>query len=539
MLWEVWGRRKLNFAFHALGLVAGAVSVWWIQHSESEIARAILKILLTSIFIGTCLDLLICFAYITADAHKVQFGYPSALLLKPVRTIHLALIPMILGGAALIAVLAAWISILAPLLPADGLSPFWLGAVLLSFFWWMQTLGWSLPYFLGRSLVLLMAAVIHLLVALAPLASSPLLLTLRIPILTAMLGLAAVTAVGGLKWIRCGRWEGPSRLFTFLGKIFPVLARGTSKKFNTAFRAQFWLEWQRQGRLLPAMCGTIVVIVLPLICFILKSAIAPGGENNLVAIAEGMILAMPLMLSGATGPAMARFDPVGSAAGLPVYISVRPMTNGGFVVAKLAVALVSSVLTWLLMLIIGVVTMLIFQTSPKFPSDLPYGFVGILIGCIPLLLLLIIFTWNNLVSGMAVGLTGRRWVIALFTFCKALGGSGLLGVVIAAKYDQAFKDGLLRSLLPLLCFGLTAKIALSIGSFRWGLRRNAITAGAIGWIVGGWGACGSFVAGYAGLVCHALNKPGCWVYATLAAFLMLPLADLALAPIAMAWNRHR
>jgi hypothetical protein len=51
--------------------------------------------------------------------------------------------------------------------------------------------------------------------------------------------------------------------------------------------------------------------------------------------------------------------------------------------------------------------------------------------------------------------------------------------------------------------------------------------------------CGVFVAGYAGLICHALNKPGLWVWVALAGFLVLPLTDLAIAPLALAWNRHR
>ena len=41
------------------------------------------------------------------------------------------------------------------------------------------------------------------------------------------------------------------------------------------------------------------------------------------------------------------------------------------------------------------------------------------------------------------------------------------------------------------------------------------------------------------LVCLALNRQDIWVWIALAGFLTLPLADLALAPLALAWNRHR
>ena len=86
---------------------------------------------------------------------------------------------------------------------------------------------------------------------------------------------------------------------------------------------------------------------------------------------------------------------------------------------------------------------------------------------------------------------------------------------------------------------LAAKIALSAVAFGLGLRRNTLTAGAMGWMVGGWLIGGLFIAGYAGLVCQALGKPGVWIWAALAGFLALLLADLALAPLAMTWNRHR
>ena len=86
---------------------------------------------------------------------------------------------------------------------------------------------------------------------------------------------------------------------------------------------------------------------------------------------------------------------------------------------------------------------------------------------------------------------------------------------------------------------MAAKIVFSICAFAWGLHRIAITPWAGGWTAGGWFVCGLLVAGYGGLVCHAMNKPELWVWTALAGFLVLPLAELAIAPLALAWNRHR
>jgi hypothetical protein len=106
------------------------------------------------------LDLLTCFGYIEADARKVKLGYPARLLLKPVSTLRLVLVPMFFGGAAVISVLLIWNHwILQPLVHGDTLSPQWLGAVMLSVFWWMQALAWAMPLMPGRSLIMLMSAV--------------------------------------------------------------------------------------------------------------------------------------------------------------------------------------------------------------------------------------------------------------------------------------------------------------------------------------------------------------------------------------------
>jgi FtsH-binding integral membrane protein len=102
-----------------------------------------------------------------------------------------------------------------------------------------------------------------------------------------------------------------------------------------------------------------------------------------------------------------------------------------------------------------------------------------------------------------------------------------------------FRETLLHWLTGILIACVAAKIAISTAAFAWGLRRNAITARAVGWIAGGWLVCGLFVAGFAGHVCSAINQPDLWIWIALGGFLILPLADLAIAPLALAWNRHR
>ncbi len=116
---------------------------------------------------------------------------------------------------------------------------------------------------------------------------------------------------------------------------------------------------------------------------------------------------------------------------------------------------------------------------------------------------------------------------------------GLITLVMAANLYKDFREGLLHWLTGILTVCLAAKIVVAITAFVWGMRRNAITARAVGWMVGGWLVCGLFVAGYANHLCSAINQPGLRIWGTLGGFLILPLADLAIAPLALAWNRHR
>ena len=162
-----------------------------------------------------------------------------------------------------------------------------------------------------------------------------------------------------------------------------------------------------------------------------------------------------------------------------------------------------------------------------------------LTGCVPGLLLLVIWTWKNLVAGMGAGLTGRSWIIKLFPVWRTALLLGLCALISVAKSHVNFKAAWLPWLTGGLLVCLGAKIAFSIAVFVWGLRRNAITARAVGWIVGGWLAGGLFLAGCAGHVCSLINQSGLWIWIALGGFLILPLADLAIAPLALAWNRHR
>ena len=541
MLWEIWGRHKFYFLWQGVALVACLVFVRCKEHGASEIPGALLSLASLGCFGAAYLHLLTCFAYVEMDAVKVKVGYPARLLLKPLGTFQLAWVPMLFGGLATTAMLNIWlVFVMKPLgfLPAYDL--FWISAVLLSFFWWMQALAWGLPLVRFRSLVMVAVALVHLSVGVMPQLPISLSPAWHWRILAALLVSAVPVAWIGLKLMRQGRWEGSSRISMFWSRLRLARTRGRRGKFSSAFGAQYWLEWRRQGLVLPGISGAMALVVFPLMFFVGFKWVGVGVPPPEAILA--LMLIGPLLLSGVMGAVMAKFDQLDSTRELPAYIAVRPMTNGGFVMAKLAMALASSVLTWLLtvagmcLCLGGTGTGTLFS---KAGFVTPYGPVAYATGCLPVLLLLVIWTWKNLVAGIGVGLTGRPWVVNLFNCLRPALFMGLIALVMAARLNENLQEGLLHWLTAILIACLAAKVAFSIAVFVRGLRRNAITARAVGWIVGGWLVCGLFVDSYVSHVCNAIHQPGLRIWVGLGGFLILPLADLAIAPLALAWNRHR
>lgn len=552
MLWEIWLRHKASFLWQGVALGAGLCFVQWKRHGASEIPGAMLPLVSLCAFLGCYLQLLSSFAYLEMDAAKVKVGYPDRLLLKPLRTVHLIVVPMLAGGVVTTAMLDIWLLfVLKPLgfLPAYDL--FWTSGVLLSFFWWMQALSWGLPLFRFRSLVMVAAALIHLTVGVMPQLPFSILPGTQWGILAGLLVSAVAFAWIGLKLMRRGTWEGPSWISVLgaaaLGRALQMgwlanigVLKGRSARFRSAFWAQFWLEWKRQGLMLPGLTGAMAILVFPAMIFVGFKWVdvdAPPPEAIIILLLVG-----PLLLSGVMGPAMAKFDILGSARELPVYISVRPMTNGGFVLAKMAMALASSVLALGfsvagigLCLAIGGKWTLFSKTG----FVTPLGTISYLTGCLPVLLLLTIMVWKNLLAGIGTGLTGRPWIANLGGAWRGTVGMGLIALAMAVNFYEDFRAGLFRWLTVILISCLAAKIAVAIVAFVWGLRRNAITARGVAWIVCGWLLCGLFVAGYGSHICAEIHRPEMWGWVALGGFLVLPLADLAIAPLALAWNRHR
>jgi len=551
MLWEIWGRHKVKFFWDGAALAASCFFVFWKNHGASQAVGEMLGCATFFFFLGGYGQLLVCLCNFEVDDRTMQFSFPRRLLLKPVSTAWLVLVAMFSGGTVIVTIFVLWAELVWRHVAGFSASDLlWTSAVLLSFFWWMQALAWSLPLPKARMLLLVLMGMLHYFVWRMPQMRANAFSGWQWPILFALLGSAVPAAWIGLKRMRQGSWEGSSRISELWSSVRIASARDRQKKFRSAFAAQFWLEWLRQGWMLPgisAAMALLIVAVFGAVTWVLRKVSGnswSGGDPETLGLTYPFILALlilPLQISVLLTPVLAKFDRVQLSSELPVYIAIRPMTNGGFVLAKLVMALATSVLTWLVVAAAFVCLILMDQDALLSKAGLvtPLGPLPLMTGCVPVLLLLIVWTWKNLVDGIGAGLNRYAWIGLASVYWRMIFLVGLFPLVETARTNVIFRETLLHWLTTILIACLAAKIAVAIAAFGWSLRRNAITARAIGWIAGGWLVCGLFVAGYAGHVCSAIHQPGLRLWVALGGFLILPLADLAIAPLALAWNRHR
>lgn len=542
MLWELGSRNKWLFAAQAAGLlIFYLLALGLPRFSPGD--RELFLVLGYQAGAFAVLQTLACFCHMEIDARRLQGGIPGHLFLKPVTTLRLVGLPMVYGGVAVVAVFLAWYGLVWRHAGFPAAQVPWVGLMLFSFTWSVQAVVWSsanLPWVAQIALVMLTAG-LHVLVGLTAKVPAWIPAGGRLALVATLLVCGFRLALAGVQRIRQGSWEGA-------GQAGPAgnSGRGKFKRFRSAFWAQFWLEWQRQGRKLPLFtglgmgCFMLLDVAVGLVTHQSSEGAATFGDSFTLLILNYALLT-PYICSLIMGSMLAQFDLSQPANEMPIFIAIRPLTNGGFVLAKLAMAAVSSLVTWLVvagMIAVWLLARWHATLIPQVGNLIRYE-PGVLMLWLASFLLAVLLTWRNLVSGIWLGLSARPALIAGYDYLRAPFYLVLFGLFIKAKDDPTLR-ALLFDWLPWVgVAALALKLLVSGAAFRWGLRRKAITPGAIGWITGGWLLGGWYIAMLAWRVCAEVHQPGMWVGIALAGFYLLPLAQLAIAPMALTWNRHR
>jgi hypothetical protein len=339
-------------------------------------------------------------------------------------------------------------------------------------------------------------------------------------------GALAVFAVvwlgaGGAAWLavnqeRRGRWTG-RRSAGILRR--PGLDRELILiPLTSQLHAQFWAEWRRNGRL-PLIIWTVLVWVV--LGTDLLSRVRT--ESWLSDAVSGGAAGLAVALVAVTGLNLAR-DPSSKSLALSSFSAVRPVNTGTLFEAKL---LVGGTL-WLAAALIAAASYFVCAVAGDYLEEIkPIGdnllVVVVLLGSIHLFVgILPLCLWGRM-PGFPWSLLPLLAVYSLF----------VNGVVWAERHHWLTDEALFLGLSALLVI----KLVTAFWAFRRSLLRRLSTAGFVARYVVLWVIAAVLVIWGLGQI---VNRGLLDVLAVIpGALLALPLARIAICPLALDLNRHR
>ena len=464
------------------------------------------------------------------DLAARQSMYPSRRFTLPVTTAALAAWPMIWGSAAMVILwlalrtFATW--------PTGVVIPrFWPAFLATSLLAWTQALTW-MPYPIPGLRIIVTVLWLGIidttaLIAVHFHAGEWLMIALLAP----QIPLAYMVARHSVARARRGEvsnWRGALSL-----PRIGIAQRDNS--FRSPAAAQAWFEWRRHGWSVP----TWVAILLPFELVLLWGA---GDSASLAfTILLGVLLTPPFVATFAAAAVSTSSSDAGESPAGTAFVATRPLTDAQLVAAKLKMAVRSTLVAWVIVLVAIPIAFEISGTSGlvirAWHRD--SEFLGMARAVVLSLLILggcIAATWTQLVQSLYIGLTGRASLIKASVFFT-IGFVFLFGPFFQWIADSG-RVGELWSAVPLV---LSVLVAVKMTAVIWlGLRLfgkqlvsdRALVGGAAIW-------CVVVLALYA-VLAWLLDAPHIPHYLLmLIAILAIPIARLCAAPVALAWNRHR
>lgn len=500
----------------------------------------------------------VLFKFTESERRERFTGFPSRLFTLPVRTIWLLTWPMFFGAATVVLIYLGWAGLV---LRADkpghfplGFPSLYLATGMICF----QAVVWSfarIPILRLIVLGLWGTALTTSWLAFSPLMGKAqvgltLAEELHVSVRTAqsvLLLSASVAAYGIALWSVSRQRHGAKLRFSMPRMALVSLAlraRKPATPFESPRAAQFWFEWRRNGMILPAIVGVLLLLIVA--PFFALRPFLGRADSEAAFTTLAWILVLPFALAFIIGQGFGKTNfwgqGLGKELGVPPFLAVRPLTAADWLGVKLRVAALSAVLTWSIIALVVVVWLItccdLGQFVPLVLALPPYVWLGALAAPLSLLLLLAtLLTWRLLIANIYLGVLGNR---ALFNaafclvFLMMFSPIPILGWC-SSNPDKA-KD--LLVLMPYLQWGLTAVVALKFGlALRFFLkaakRRLVSTIGALGyfsvWI---WG---TELLLLLVLLAPVTDSPARVL--GLMALLVLPLGRISFAPLVFARSR--
>jgi hypothetical protein len=484
-----------------------------------------------------------------------ESGFPSRLWSLPLPTYALVGWPMLWGCGT---VALAWLTLswgaLQPAFRPHGMEPplWWPALTLAAAVAWLQALAWTpFPLSWVRAFVLipLLGPVAILFPVLELYAVPP---AIAYGSLVALLLAAYGVAVAGVARARRGDgayWDWPG-WSAWLRWISSARARPA---FASPLRAQVWFEWRRVGLGFPIMifaCSLVWLPMIPLIAEFIDKAQSGGlplrppfllrEVGSLWVVVSDVLLFAPFLAS-VCSMEMGKLPGRERSLVLSSFLATRPVSAWTLVRAKFEAAALTILAGWG----VAVVGLLLWFALGGHAAEMVESFgafrqrhPGVLlwIGLVLLVGGSIVLTWLQMVQGLWIGLAGSAWAKAI----AALGFVVFVGLLCVAQWlvksPQYWQ--FLSDLLPWLTGAVVAlKGVAAVWVCRILIRRNlvpteVVCGGLAVWVVS--------AVGIIGLLYWLLPRDQVSISAlVLGITLTLPLTRLAVAPLALTWNRHR
>jgi hypothetical protein len=538
--WETWQRHRLMI----LPVLAYLLALIVLFHVAPAGAFAVRAGEPDSPAIGLQLSAPLVFAFIgllilflpsdeAAKAHLEarESGFPRRLFTLPLRTAALAGWPLGLGGVTIVSlwvVLAEFVwrpcGVTVPLL--------WPPLCFMAFLAWVQALMWW-PFPLPFLRLILAVPMLGLLAAGAVLGcfvdvSEWILASVSAALVAggyglAVAGVARARRGEGTTWLKSSATTRPAR-------------SGSRPPFASASQALFWIVWRRGGYGLPLMIGLLLPIQLGMLYF-------ADFEPFLARQFLVSILATPFLMAAITGTALGySLSSSRNDRRLPAFTAARPITTTTLVAAHLRVAVASTLMAWVVLLVPLLSLLPFTQTAMVLTQEFgrfvesqgvkAWELVALLVVVSPLL------TWRLMVDSLWLPMTGRKWLTVLVITAAV---AGFFAIVIA-WHEVSGRPELRTPLLAAIPWVLGAVVALKMFAgvcvARALLHRGLVAASTLARFAIGWGIAALTIVALAFWLTPAeIASP--WTVACLVILALLPMVRLGLAPLALDWNRHR
>jgi hypothetical protein len=337
--------------------------------------------------------------------------------------------------------------------------------------------------------------------------------------------------------------RGGARGWTGIQYVVDTLTRAVPRRqtpLKSADAALFWMEWRRSALVLPAAVTLMTCLILgPVIWF-------TGAKEKETLWAEMWLFLMPMLLAFPIGLGFGKPDFWILDVTMSPFSAARPVSAGQLIAAKLKAAAVSAIVAWTILLVVAP-TWIYFGCDTTHWSHLwtQSGFIYSPVShyLLPILAFIgaMLITWSLLVRNLWLGYSGRP---ALFYVVAAIG----LAMFVAAFFwfiwwleHPRHRGTALVGMMPWIPWAIaavfTAKIWTAALLASRAMHRKLVSQRTVATYAAVWLTATSCLVLYTWLLAPRVEY---FRNTTLLVGLCaIPIAGIALTPLAVHWNRHR